>query len=204
MTPPPPQPPNDSASGQFNSQLAQLLTASYRESEHLENAEQLFTSYSAAASYSASPPNANNSNSASPRPFNFRSRQCAIVECETRPYRAKLDRLSKSSKCGITSFPSFPHFDDLLKWGKSCFALFPHFNNPSKCGIMLSYYFCLSCTLVDSRLYITIISMLLGRRLALIAYTAPLGGRSPVIASCSRLEFDICSTRYLFSPLKST
>ncbi|KAH0839429.1 hypothetical protein J3R83DRAFT_204 [Lanmaoa asiatica] len=91
-------PPNGSVSSQSNAQLAQLLTASYRESDllrkdltttrkRLEKAERLLASYSAiASSTGASPPNANNGNGTHSI---SEATQRAIAECETRADRAE-------------------------------------------------------------------------------------------------------------------
>ncbi|KAF9224641.1 hypothetical protein BS17DRAFT_85589 [Gyrodon lividus] len=101
ITSPPLQSPNGSASGQSNAQLAQLLSASYRESEalrkdlattrkRLEKAERLLASYSAATSSSGtSPPNTNNGNATSPTHSISEPVQRVIAECEARADRAE-------------------------------------------------------------------------------------------------------------------
>ncbi|KAF9237000.1 hypothetical protein BU15DRAFT_49314 [Melanogaster broomeanus] len=106
VTSPPLQSPNGSASGQSNAQLAQLLSASYRESEllrkdlsttrkRLEKAERLVASYSIAATSSSgtSPPNTNNGNGNGNSPALSHSIsepvQRVIAECEARADRAE-------------------------------------------------------------------------------------------------------------------
>ena len=86
-------PPNGTVSSQSNAQLAQLLTASYRESDNLrkdltvtrkrlEKAERLVASYASVAS----PPTANNGNGTLPI---SETAQRVIAECEARADRAE-------------------------------------------------------------------------------------------------------------------
>ncbi|KIK97530.1 hypothetical protein PAXRUDRAFT_214371 [Paxillus rubicundulus Ve08.2h10] len=102
VTSPPLQSPSGSASAQSNAQLAQLLSASYRESEglrkdlattrkRLEKAERLLASYSAAAASAlgSSPPNTNNGNGNSPTHPISEQVHRVIAECEARADRAE-------------------------------------------------------------------------------------------------------------------